>query len=134
MITTRIAAIILAVALATPALAIEKCGSGERHTCVVDGDTLWLDGRKYRLAGYDTPEPISNICGGAHEVALARKATARFIQLLNTTTIEIISAGGRGKYGRDLINIRSNGRDVGDILVSEGLARYWPNGQEFWCQ
>lgn len=22
---------------------------------------------------------------------------------------------------------------LGDILISEGLARSWPNGREFWC-
>ncbi len=37
------------------------CAPGERNTssktCVVDGDTLWLHGVKYRLADFDTPEP-----------------------------------------------------------------------------
>lgn len=125
---------LMAVFLASPATAIDKCGRGQRYTCVVDGDTLWMEGQKYRLAGYDTPEPYTNICGGQREVALAHRATARFIQLLNTTEIKIYSAGGRGRYGRDLITITSNGRDIGDILVSEGLARHWPDGREFWCR
>ena len=53
------------------ALAIEKCGSGPRNTCVVDGDTIWMDGEKIRMMGYDTPEPQNNLCGGSQEVKLA---------------------------------------------------------------
>ena len=32
------------------------CGSGKRITCMVDGDTLWYQGVKYRLEGIDAPE------------------------------------------------------------------------------
>ena len=39
----------------------------DRHTCVVDGDTIWLQG--VRLESYDTPEPYTDICGGRAEVA-----------------------------------------------------------------
>lgn len=130
----RLIYFITALLIASPAFAIEECGSGQRYTCVVDGDTLWFEGQKMRLEGYDTPESTTNICGGRNEIALARRATARFIELLNTTEIEIYSAGGSDRYGRDLVRITSNGRDVGDILVSEGLARYWPDGPEFWCR
>lgn len=117
---------------AMPAFAIEKCGSGKRITCVVDGDTLWLNGEKIRAMGYDTPEPMTNVCGGQREKQLAAKATARFIELFNETEISI-ARNGQDKYGRTLAVIRSNGRLVGDILISEGLARRWPDGHEFWC-
>jgi endonuclease YncB( thermonuclease family) len=33
------------------AFAIEKCGSGSRYTCVVDGDTFWVEGEKIRMMG-----------------------------------------------------------------------------------
>jgi len=32
---------------------------------------------------FDTPEPQTQICGGAAEVALAHRASARLIELLN---------------------------------------------------
>ena len=32
--------------LASPTWAISKCGSGARVTCIVDGDTFWLNGEK----------------------------------------------------------------------------------------
>ena len=34
---------------------------------------------------------------------------------------------------RTLVTIRIGGRDIGDILIAEGLARSWPNGAEWWC-
>ena len=70
-------------ASAQPVGTISYCTSSPRITCVVDGDTLWLDGVKIRLKNFDTPEPQTNLCGGAREKALANKASSRLIELLN---------------------------------------------------
>jgi endonuclease YncB( thermonuclease family) len=107
------------------------CGR-DRVTCVVDGDTIWLQGVNLRLESYDTPEPHTNICGGAAEVALAHRASARLLQLLNGNSFTV-DTHGADRYGRTLATIRVGGTDVGDILIAEGLARKWPNGHEFWC-
>lgn len=124
--------VLLIAVLATPAHAIEKCGSAKRITCVVDGDTFWLDGVKIRMEGYDTPEPQTAICGGLREKELAARATSRLLELMNTGyTLEF--AGKKGKYQRELATVRVGGVDVGDILIREGLAREWPDGNEFWC-
>ncbi|WP_247642875.1 thermonuclease family protein [Roseibium sp. TrichSKD4] len=41
------------------------------------------------------------------------------------------------RYGCTLSFVRVNGRDVGDMLVREGLARTWPDSgggrREPWC-
>ncbi len=118
---------------AQPAFAIEKCTSGPRQTCVVDGDTIWLDGEKIRIMGYDTPEPTTNICGGSAEVELAHRASDRLVELLRQGDVTI-ERDGTDRFGRTLAIIRVGGKDVGDILVGEGLARYWPDGPEFWCE
>lgn len=107
------------------------CGR-DRHTCVVDGDTIWLDGVNLRLESYDTPEPYTDICGGQAEVALAHQASARLLQLLNSNSFTV-ETSGKDRYGRVLATIRIGGTDVGAILISEGLARRWPDGHEFWC-
>lgn len=124
--------------LATPAVAqpLQLCGNQRNtptKTCFVDGDTLWLQGEKIRLKDFDTPEPQTSICGGAAEIALAKKASAKLIQLLNNNqwTIERF---GRDRNGRTLATIRIGGTDVGDILISERLARRWPDGDEWWCR
>ncbi len=107
------------------------CGR-DRVTCVVDGDTIWLQGVNLRLESYDTPEPYNDICGGQAEVALAKRASARLLQLLNGNTFNV-ETGSKDRYDRVLATIRIGGTDVGDILIAEGLARRWPNGDEFWC-
>lgn len=38
------------------------CGQGQRVSCVVDGDTIWLRGEKIRVADIDTPEVSSPQC------------------------------------------------------------------------
>ncbi|MCP8883033.1 thermonuclease family protein [Devosia sp. XJ19-1] len=120
-----------------PALAQEwrvnfpMCGS-VRHTCIVDGDTIWLEGHNLRLESYDTPEPYNDICGGRAEVELAHRASARLRELLNQNPFTV-ETHGEDRYGRILATIRIGGCDVGDILIDEGLARHWPNGREIWC-
>lgn len=109
----------------------QMCGR-DRVTCVVDGDTIWLEGQNLRLESFDTPEPYNDICGGQAEVELAHRASARLLELLNGNAFTV-DTNGVDRYGRTLATIRIGGRDVGDILISEGLARRWPNGREFWC-
>ncbi len=108
------------------------CGR-DRYTCVVDGDTIWWKGENLRLQSYDTPEPYEDICGGNAEVALAKRASARLLQLLNANSFTIETFGVDATGVRRLATIRIAGRDVGDILIGEGLARRWPDGEEFWC-
>lgn len=138
----RLLSIILIAALACPAPTFAAdwrlCRDGERNgpqkRCVVDGDTLWVGGldKSVRLESIDAPETSNNLCGGRAEADLGRKAANRLIQLLNENDATL-TLNGTDRYGRNLGTIRINGRDVGDILVSEGLARRWPNGREFWC-
>lgn len=116
---------------------LRKCYPGEKNTssktCVVDGDTIWLKGNNLRLKDFDTPEPQTDICGGDVEVALANRASDRLLELLNDNrwTVETYGLDNTGK--RVLATIRIDGRDVGDFLIKEGLARRWPEGDEWWC-
>lgn len=109
------------------------CGTGNRTSCVIDGDTIWLDGRKIRLADIDTPEIFSPRCSG--EEALGQRAKTRLHQLLNQGPIVVRTAGPRefDRYGRDLRIIERDGRSVGMTLVSEGLARPWTGRRRGWC-
>jgi endonuclease YncB( thermonuclease family) len=116
---------------------LQMCGNQRNtptKTCLVDGDTLWLSGENIRLKDFDTPEPQSSICGGQREVALAHQASARMLELLNNNewTIERFGLDST-RSKRRLATIRIDGRDVGDILIEERLARAWPNGDEWWC-
>jgi len=105
----------------------------KRYHCVVDGDTIWNQGIKIRVADIDTPEVSEPKC--ASEAALGARATRRLLQLVNAGPFELHGWPGRDedKYGRKLRVLVRNGRSLGDILVSEGLARTWTGGRQPWC-
>ena len=131
MVATRSSVIGPAVAMAASPQ-FELCGMVHK-TCVVDGDTFWLEGRKVRIADIDTPEVNEPKCDS--EYALGMKATHRLRDLLNAGAFELKPIPGRDqdRYGRDLRVVVRNGRSIGDQLVSEGLARTWSGRREPWC-
>ncbi len=110
-----------------------KCASGARYNCVVDGDTLWINGQKVRVADIDAPEISTPKC--ASELALGNRATERLIELVNEGPFQLHAWPGRDtdRYGRKLRVLVRDGRSLGDRLVSEGLARTWSGRREPWC-
>ena len=109
------------------------CAGSVRVHCLVDGDTLWHEGVKIRIADIDTPEIGDPQC--ASEAALGVKATKRMLQLVNAGPFQMQAWPGRDedKYGRKLRVLVRDGRSLGDILVSEGLARTWTGRRQPWC-
>ena len=104
-----------------------------RRTCVVDGDTFWLDGVKVRVADIDTPEISEPHCDA--EYALGLRARDRLRDLLNEGpfTLALVGARDEDQYGRKLRVVVRNGVSLGDRLVAEGLARTWTGRREPWC-
>ncbi|MBW9062401.1 thermonuclease family protein [Rhizobium herbae] len=135
MISRRFAAITVA-ALASssslPAAQLPLCDDGKRVNCIVDGDTLWLDGTKIRIADIDAPELSKPHC--QRELALAERATVRLQSLLNDGRFELAPADrDEDAYGRKLRLVMRGSQSIGDILVSEGLARRWDGARRSWC-
>lgn len=130
-LTTDIASLALQAEAAKPSF--ERCESGIRINCIVDGDTLWNNGIKIRIADIDTPEISQPRC--AAEKALGDGATARFMELVNAGPFEMQTWQGRDedKYGRKLRVLVRDGRSIGDMLVSEGLARARTGRRQPWC-
>lgn len=110
----------------------DLCGT-VRRTCVVDGDTFWLDGEKIRIADIDTPEIGQPKCEAEYQLGM--KATYRLIELLNLGPFEVRQIGSRDtdQYGRKLRVVTRSGQSLGDQLVGEGLARTWSGRREPWC-
>lgn len=108
------------------------CGT-IRKTCVVDGDTIWLEGVKIRIADIDTPEISSPKCNAQYERGI--RARDRLVVLLNGGELELRPMGNRDEdqFGRKLRVIIRSGRSLGDQLVSENLARTWTGRRESWC-
>jgi micrococcal nuclease len=112
---------------------IGLCRGVIRVTCVVDGDTIWIDSTKIRLVDIDAPEVHDYKC--ANELARGIKATHRLVDLLNEGPFEVIARGDRDedKYGRKLRSVMRDGKSLGDILVAEGLAAPWDGHHHYWC-
>ena len=61
------------------AAALASAPPGPRGHCVHDGDTVWWEGEKIRIADIDTPE-LNGACEYERELAL--RARNRLMQLL----------------------------------------------------
>lgn len=108
------------------------CRSGERHHCVVDGDTIWLDGENIRIADIDTPEVFSPACPA--ERLKGVEATRRMMALLNAGAFEVRRIDREtDRYGRKLRTLYRNGQSLGARLVAEGLAEEWGGRRIAWC-
>ena len=108
------------------------CKWGGGTNCVFDGDTFWIGGAKVRIAGIDAPETHDYGC--PEELALGERAAARLRELLNSGAVSLSSIDrDRDRYGRLLRNAAVDGRDVGEALIGEGLARAYGGGRRSWC-
>ena len=108
------------------------CAEGPRTTCVVDGDTFWLQGEKVRIADINAPETHSADCPA--EQALGERATRRLIGLLNAGPFTLDTEGrATDRYGRSLRIVHRGGRSLGAQLVAEGLAEPWRGRRSNWC-
>jgi endonuclease YncB( thermonuclease family) len=100
---------------------------------VIDGDTIDVNGQHYRLVGIDTPESgLRAKC--QRERDLSARATRRLSEIVSRgVQFERVAcgcpAGTEGtpacNYGRLCGKLTSGGRDVGQILIGEGLAKYY---------
>lgn len=99
---------------------------------ITDGDTVQVSGERAgtRLVGFNTPETFSPQC--EHERQLGERASARLRELVahgsaRLTKVACACAPGtegtsRCNHGRGCGVLKVDGRDVGQILIAEGLA------------
>lgn len=102
---------------------------------VIDGDTL-EDMRAditYRLVNIDTPETGSRArCVAERE--LGDRATEAVRSLISAARqLELRPTGRIDRYGRTIAFVLIDGRDMGETLIADGLARPWRGRREPWC-
>jgi endonuclease YncB( thermonuclease family) len=114
---------------------------------VLDGDTIRIAGETFRLVGFDAPETYRARCPS--ERALGNRATFRLRQLVAGGGLDFeqircaCHAGTEGtarcNYGRSCGVLKARGKDVGEVLIAESLARPFVCGRtscparEAWC-
>jgi len=103
----------------------------------IDGDTIVIDREHIRIANIDAPEIGHPKCDA--ELRLGQVAKRRLAELLGTGEI-VVHRGDpkdgrlKDRYGRTLATITIDGRDAGEILITEGLARPWTGRRSPWCR
>ncbi|MBY5744650.1 thermonuclease family protein [Rhizobium leguminosarum] len=113
-------------------LPVNTPGSSQsRDFSITDGDTIKMDdGTPVRLIGFNTPEKFEPRCD--HERELGIRASKRLVEIVSSGKSTVtrvacsckLGTGGTSKcnYGRSCGILRVDGRDVGQTLISEGLA------------
>jgi endonuclease YncB( thermonuclease family) len=99
---------------------------------IIDGDTIqvYRQHPNVRLVGFNAPETRNAACQA--EADLGARAARRLRELVKLGNLDLTYVqcscpeGTQGtfacNYGRDCGTLKSNGRDVGAILIEEGLA------------
>lgn len=110
---------------------IELCHGRALRSCIIDGDTGRDNGKKWRLISVDAPELAEPACDNERQLAIAARDR---LQVLLSGAYKIRPNGRDDPNGRALVDLLlPDGRDVGQILMNEGLAQRWPNRGNIWC-
>ena len=110
---------------------------------VVDGDTFIVNNpnppldmlqKSHRLAGIDTPESFKQVAKCQKEIELGLKAK-EFTKNFTKGEVDIVYLE-LDKYGRYLVNVSKNGKDLAEELVKNGLAVFYDGGTKTkdWCK
>src|SRR6201993_5234032 len=123
MIAQQMAALLTLLSLWNPALADDLIGQAS----VIDGDTLEIHGTRVRLGGIDAPES-TRLCRGEDSLqyrcgAKAANDLDAFIARRSVSCTPI----SLDQYGRTVATCSVDVADLGQWLVSNGLALDWPN-------
>lgn len=87
----------------------------------IDGDTLASGKTRYRLLGIDAPE-LRQSCGVDDQSWACGQAARDFLRdVLDRGEVEC-SGSKTDKYSRLLVRCSFDGKDVGSLVVAEGLA------------
>ncbi|PZO54899.1 MAG: hypothetical protein DCF16_04150 [Alphaproteobacteria bacterium] len=100
----------------------------------IDGDTLRdAEGERYRVENIDAPEtgPRSEC---PEERVLGAAATAYVAAWLQQArSVEAHPVGRRDRYGRVVARIEIDGVDLGERLITRGLAQPWRGRKATFC-
>ncbi|MBC7768883.1 MAG: thermonuclease family protein [Phycisphaerales bacterium] len=102
---------------------------------VIDGDTFedLTTGDRYRLENIDTPE-TGGRAGCVAERTLGDRATQQARTLITSANqLDVRRTGRTDRYQRIIAFIEIDGRDLGELMIEQGLARPWRGRREPWC-
>jgi endonuclease YncB( thermonuclease family) len=84
-----------------------------------------------RLLGFDTPEKKSRCVAEARDAVTATWLLRKSIWEAEEMQVQL---KGTDRYGRRLVRMFLDGRDVADIMIATGYARRYGGGRRgSWC-
>jgi endonuclease YncB( thermonuclease family) len=102
---------------------------------VVDGDTVARGKQRMRILGIDAPETRGGSCPGV-EHTKGRDAKQFLVNLLQPPNRVTLRRYKRQKdrYGRDVVQLWTNGRSVAGQMIKAGHAVAWKDAPRTdWC-
>ena len=102
------------------------------HGRAIDGDTFVRDGVTYRLWGIDAPEVEQMCAEGVFDPYIGDDAgwmcgveADRLLQRL-VSAETVCDTVDTDRYGRAVAKCYSDGEDIADVMVRQGMALDWP--------
>jgi endonuclease YncB( thermonuclease family) len=92
---------------------------------VIDGDTIEIRGMRIRLFGIDAPEDGQFCTRGGRPWLCGSEAALQLDSFVKHFEV-ICDAQDRDRYGRLVAICRTSRGDIGEWIVSKGLALDWP--------
>jgi endonuclease YncB( thermonuclease family) len=109
------------------------CGTSGLDNCVMSGDTFWYRKTKVVLADITAPRTEGAACQQERDRGFAAKVRLKELLGSGRFDLELLRAQPSGGEPGVLRVVTRNGRSLGSILVSEGLAKPRMARQQTWC-
>lgn len=109
------------------------CGTSGLDNCVMSGDTFWYKKTRIVLADIAAPRTDGASCQQERDRGFAAKVRLRDLLNSGRFDLETLKAGTANATPGVLRVATRNGRSLGSLLVSEGLAKPRMARQQSWC-
>lgn len=109
------------------------CGTSGLDNCVMTGDTFWYKKTKIVLADIAAPRTDGAACQQERDRGFAAKVRLKDLLSSGRFDLETLKAQAAGGAPGVMRVATRNGRSLGSILVSEGLAKPRMARQQSWC-
>ena len=100
-----------------------------RHAIIIDGDTIAIGSERVRILNIDAPESFRPLMPGGVGGGPTSKGASCCAAGGGPVGID---RRGEDRYTRTLARLSAGGRDVGSVLIAEGLALPWKDGRAAW--
>jgi len=129
-----------AVVQAVPApasFASTRASAARGNVYWVDGDSGHINGKQFRLHGVDAPEgsPSRAKCNRERSRANDARYAVRTLTMGKQAIVK--RSHGIDKYGRELVDLSVDGKDIAITLIARGHLKRWRYGHEAkpdWCR